>query len=87
MSLNYDPTAYETWRQNYEMREALAWFGGFVFFVMRLDKRLSVLETKVDDLRGEQEEYKTLKDLPEGGKIIMREIDVYLNQHTDCSTN
>ena len=42
--------------------QSLAWFGGFVFFVMRLDKRLSVLETKVDDLRGEQEEYKTLKD-------------------------
>lgn len=42
--------------------QSLAWFGGFVFFVMRLDKRLSVLETKVDDLRGEQKEYKTLKD-------------------------
>ena len=42
--------------------QSLAWFGGFVFFVMRLDKRLTVLESKVDDLRGEQEEYKTLKD-------------------------
>lgn len=34
MSLNYDPTAYETWRQNYEMREALAWFGGCIWYFM-----------------------------------------------------
>lgn len=34
MSLNYDPTAYETWRQNFEMREALAWFGGCIWYFM-----------------------------------------------------
>jgi conjugative coupling factor traD, SXT/TOL subfamily len=28
MALKYDPTAYETWRQNFEMRQALAWFAG-----------------------------------------------------------
>ncbi len=42
--------------------QSLAWFGGFVFFVMRLDKRLSVLETKVDDLRERQEKYNHLQE-------------------------
>ena len=42
--------------------QSLAWFGGFVFFVMRLDKRLSVLETKVDDLRERQEKYIHLQE-------------------------
>ena len=42
--------------------QSLAWFGGFVFFVMRLDERLSVLETKVDDLRERQEKYNHLQE-------------------------
>ena len=42
--------------------QSLAWFGGFVFFVMRLDKRLSVLETKVDDLCERQEKYNHLQE-------------------------
>ncbi|WP_443743469.1 conjugative transfer system coupling protein TraD [Sutterella sp.] len=32
MALRYDPTAYETWRQNFEMRQALAWFGGCAWY-------------------------------------------------------
>ena len=32
MGMNYDPTAYETWRQNYEMRQAMAWFAGCVWY-------------------------------------------------------
>ena len=44
------------------LMQCAAWFGGFVFFVMRLDKRLSVLETKVDDLRERQEKYNHLQE-------------------------
>ncbi|MDO4937349.1 MAG: conjugative transfer system coupling protein TraD [Sutterellaceae bacterium] len=28
MALKYDPNAYETWRQNFEMRQSMAWFAG-----------------------------------------------------------
>lgn len=34
MGLKYDPTAYETWRQNFEMRQTVAWFGGFVWYML-----------------------------------------------------
>ena len=34
MSMDYDPTAYETWRSNYEMRQSLAWFGGFAWYML-----------------------------------------------------
>lgn len=32
MGMKYDPNAYETWRQNYEMRQAMAWFAGCVWY-------------------------------------------------------
>lgn len=32
MALKYDPTAYETWRQNFELRQSLAWFGGYLWY-------------------------------------------------------
>lgn len=32
MALKYDPTAYETWRQNFEMRQSLAWFAGCIWY-------------------------------------------------------
>lgn len=33
MAMNYDPTAYETWRPNYEMRQVNAWLLGVVWYV------------------------------------------------------
>ncbi len=34
MGLKYDPTAFETWRPNYEMRQALAWFAGCAWYFL-----------------------------------------------------
>ena len=42
--------------------QCAAWFGGFVFFVWRMEKRLAVLEFKVDDLRNRQERYNHLQE-------------------------
>ena len=37
MGIKYDPNAYETWRQNYEMRQAMAWFTGCVWYFIWSD--------------------------------------------------
>lgn len=34
MAMKYDPTAYETWRQNFELRQSLAWFAGFAWYLI-----------------------------------------------------
>lgn len=34
MGMRYDPTAYETWRQNFELRQCLAWFAGVIWYVV-----------------------------------------------------
>lgn len=46
---------------NEVLMQCLAWFGGFVFFVWRLEKRLSILEFKMDDLRDKQGKYNNLQ--------------------------
>ncbi|MGN1078898.1 MAG: hypothetical protein ACI4TE_01860 [Alphaproteobacteria bacterium] len=43
------------------LMQCAAWFGGFVFFVWRMEKRLAVLEFKVDDLRERQGKYNNLQ--------------------------
>ena len=43
------------------LMQCLAWLGGFVFFVWRLEKRLSILEFKMDDLRDKQGKYNNLQ--------------------------
>lgn len=47
---------------NEVLMQCAAWFGGFVFFVWRMEKRLAVLEFKVDDLRNRQERYNHLQE-------------------------
>ena len=47
---------------NEVLMQCAAWFGGFVFFVWRMEKRLAVLEFKVDDLRNRQERYNPLQE-------------------------
>lgn len=42
--------------------QAAVWAGGFVFFVWRMEKRLAVLEYKMDDLRCKQEKYNHLQE-------------------------
>lgn len=42
--------------------QAAAWIGGFVFFTLKMDKRLSVLEYKMDDLRDKQAKYNHLQE-------------------------
>lgn len=42
--------------------QCVAWFGGFVFFVWRMEKRLAILEFKVDDLRERQDRYNHLQE-------------------------
>lgn len=32
MALSYDPFAFESWRENYEMRQSLMWLAGFVWY-------------------------------------------------------
>lgn len=32
--MQYDPTFFETWRPNFEMRQSLAWFGGIVIYML-----------------------------------------------------
>lgn len=44
------------------LMQCAAWFGGFVFFVWRMEKRLAVLEFKVDDLRDKQGRYNHLQE-------------------------
>lgn len=34
MALKYDPTAYETWRQNFELRQSMAWFFGCAWYFL-----------------------------------------------------
>lgn len=44
------------------LMQCAAWFGGFVFFVWRMEKRLAILEFKVDDLRDRQDRYNHLQE-------------------------
>lgn len=47
---------------NEVLMQCAAWFGGFVFFVWRMEKRLAILEFKVDDLRDRQDRYNHLQE-------------------------
>lgn len=47
---------------NEVLMQCLAWLGGFVFFVWRMEKRLAILEFKVDDLRDRQDRYNHLQE-------------------------
>ena len=44
------------------LMQCAAWFGGFVFFVWRMEKRLAILEFKVDNLRERQDRYNHLQE-------------------------
>lgn len=47
---------------NEVLMQCTAWFGGFVFFVWRMEKRLAILEFKVDNLREQQDRYNHLQE-------------------------
>lgn len=47
---------------NEVLMQCAAWFGGFVFFVWRMEKRLAILEFKVDNLRERQDRYNHLQE-------------------------